>query len=419
MGARYRVLAIILAIVSVLLFTVASCILAPSASFTITPSSGVTVGELITLDGSASSDPQGRALDYCWTLSGPFGSVAVLSASTGAKVTFKPDVAGSYKIALEVTEESPSRPTDQATQSLVVGTPNLPAIALSPTTLSFSAAAGGADPAAKTVAVSNSGADTLSGLSTDVTYDGATGWLSVSLDTTAAPATLTVQPSTGSLQVGSYAATVSISATGTGNSPQTVAVSFSVTALPAPTAVTVSQPTTTTLLVSWDPVAEATGYRAYRDTDPAGSFTTQVYSAVDTCFTDSGLAPGTTYYYEVKAVNSRTSSPPASAVPGTTIAVGSVNITFDVDPSFQDIGFSSTAVSVVRGTTLTLSTSNTALAATNGWQWYIENTLQNGQTASTFSWDTRGVTPGQYNVNAAVTYDGIGYSGSLRVTVTY
>ncbi|WP_171683406.1 family 43 glycosylhydrolase [Paenibacillus planticolens] len=48
--------------------------------------------------------------------------------------------------------------------------------------------------------------------------------------------------------------------------------------------------------VSWDPVAEATGYKLYRANKAGGTFE-PVYSGTSVSFTDSGLATGQPYYY--------------------------------------------------------------------------------------------------------------------------
>src|SRR5208337_2483679 len=71
------------------------------------------------------------------------------------------------------------------------------------------------------------GGGTLSGLSASVSYTSGSGWLGTpSLNPTTAPATLTVQPNTTSLAVGTYMATVSVSSGVASNSPQTVSVTF-------------------------------------------------------------------------------------------------------------------------------------------------------------------------------------------------
>jgi hypothetical protein len=64
-----------------------------------------------------------------------------------------------------------------------------------------------------------------------ITYGpGATGWLEApTLNTTTAPATLTVQPVTGALTPGAYTATIPVQSGVASNSPQTLTVTFTVT----------------------------------------------------------------------------------------------------------------------------------------------------------------------------------------------
>ena len=59
----------------------------------------------VTLDGSASSDNNGDALTYKWTLlNKPTSSAATLSSATSAKPTFSADIAGVYVFSLQVND---------------------------------------------------------------------------------------------------------------------------------------------------------------------------------------------------------------------------------------------------------------------------------------------------------------------------
>src|SRR6185503_3875654 len=105
-----------------------------------------------------------------------------------------------------------------------------PAIALSATSAGFQAAQNGANPPSQTVDVTNVGGGTLTGLAASVSYASGqpAGWLSASLSGTTAPATLTLSATTDALAPGTYTATISVSATGASNSPRTIDVTFTV-----------------------------------------------------------------------------------------------------------------------------------------------------------------------------------------------
>ena len=65
----------------------------------------VRVGEMVLLDGSASTDANGDSLGYQWSIVlAPAGSVAMLDDITAAMPTFTPDVAGTYQIDLIVSD---------------------------------------------------------------------------------------------------------------------------------------------------------------------------------------------------------------------------------------------------------------------------------------------------------------------------
>jgi hypothetical protein len=65
----------------------------------------VTAGTLVTLTGAASTDANGDALIYKWSLTTkPTGSTAVLSSATGVSPTFTADVVGTYVASLIVND---------------------------------------------------------------------------------------------------------------------------------------------------------------------------------------------------------------------------------------------------------------------------------------------------------------------------
>ena len=164
---------------------------------------------------------------------------------SGATVTFTPTAPLTYATIYGVAVGG-GIGTSGSTQAAItswafttVANPSTPpSITLGSAALAFSAAPGGANPTAQTVSITNGGGGTLSGLSVGaVTYGaGATGWLQApTLNSTTAPATLTVQPVTGALAAGSYTATVPIVSAGASNSPRTVTVTFTVAAAAAVT----------------------------------------------------------------------------------------------------------------------------------------------------------------------------------------
>ncbi len=69
------------------------------------PNQYTTVGTQVTLDGTASSDPNGDTISYSWNFSArPSGSNASLINPTNAKPVFTPDVAGLYELQLIVND---------------------------------------------------------------------------------------------------------------------------------------------------------------------------------------------------------------------------------------------------------------------------------------------------------------------------
>ena len=75
----------------------------------------VKVGTNVTLDASQSADADKDPLTFTWTIKSPAGSTASVAAPGDAKTSFVPDVAGTYAIAIEVSDGK-----DKASQSFSI-----------------------------------------------------------------------------------------------------------------------------------------------------------------------------------------------------------------------------------------------------------------------------------------------------------
>lgn len=75
-----------------------------------------TVGSDVLLSGASSTDAEGDALSFSWTIiSKPSTSALVIGASNGAQVTVKPDVGGTYVFNLKVTDSKGASSEQRAT----------------------------------------------------------------------------------------------------------------------------------------------------------------------------------------------------------------------------------------------------------------------------------------------------------------
>lgn len=121
-----------------------------------------------------------------------------------------------------------------ATASVKVEIP--PALGLSSPAANFATVIGDPDPAAQSIIVSNVGDRAINGITVGTIAYGEnqpTGWLTTTASGSTAPVTVSLTAKRGSLPRGTYTATVPILAAGIDNSPQHIAVIFSVQVPPS------------------------------------------------------------------------------------------------------------------------------------------------------------------------------------------
>jgi hypothetical protein len=136
--------------------------------------------------------------------------------------------AGTYSGAINVSASGATGSPQTIQVSFSVALAPTPALGLSTTALSFAGTAGGANPTAQPVSISNTGGGTL-----NWTAASNQGWLAVSPPSGSGPATLSISTNLSGLSAGSYSGAITVSASGATGSPQTIQVSLSVAA-PAP-----------------------------------------------------------------------------------------------------------------------------------------------------------------------------------------
>jgi hypothetical protein len=135
--------------------------------------------------------------------------------------------AGSYSAQVSINSPGASNTPQVVDVGFTVSV--APVLALSPGDLSFTATAGGANPASQDETVSNTGGGILPTVTTSINYLQGSGWLGLTQSGSGNSQLITAQPVTGSLTVATYNAVVSVFASGVTNSPQTFNVSFDVT----------------------------------------------------------------------------------------------------------------------------------------------------------------------------------------------
>src|SRR5579883_339335 len=173
-----------------------------------------------------------------------------------------------------------------------------------------------------------------------------------------------------------------------------------------PTNVVTTAASQTGIDLSWSPSVGATSYVVSRASNPGGPYTLLGTTATTT-FQDTGLSPGTTYYYVVQSVDSGGTSLDSSQVSGTTLATPPTNLSaaavslVEIDLTWSSsFGASSYVVSrglqsggpyTQAGTTANTSFQDTGLAPATTY-FYVVQTVDAGGT-SNYSAETSATTP--------------------------
>jgi fibronectin type 3 domain-containing protein len=87
--------------------------------------------------------------------------------------------------------------------------------------------------------------------------------------------------------------------------------------VPAPSAIKLITAYTNAAKLSWNSVVGATSFKVYRSTSADGTYSA-VKTLSDNTYTDTGLSPGTAYYYELTSVNAAGESAPSAPFKVTT-----------------------------------------------------------------------------------------------------
>lgn len=340
-----------------------------------TPAQTVQSGSTIQLSATAwnASGTELAGKEFSWKSSDD--AVATVS-STGILTTHRDG-------PVTITATTENRSGHTVVQ--ITAAPVPPGIALSPASVAFSGTIGQGNPAAQTVNVTNGGGRALGGLSTTITYAPGqpTGWLTATLSSTTAPATVALQPSTANLLPGTYTATVVVRSSAAGVAERSVAVTLTVNPVvpvaPAAPSNLAASASGTQVTLSWtDNSNNETDFRIERKTGAAGSYSQiGTVGANTSTYTDAGLSNGTTYFYRVRACNaggcstysneaSATTAPAAIAPSATTGGASSVNtssatVSGSVNPNGQ-----ATMAWFEWGTSSTLSNSMSTAAQSVG-----------------------------------------------------
>ncbi|MFO0773272.1 MAG: fibronectin type III domain-containing protein [Nitrospiraceae bacterium] len=253
-----------------------------SVSFTLESGTSSNAAQTVTVSNAGSGTMTWAASsNQSWMTHSFTGtSVSVFANATGL-------AAGTYTGAVMLWSNEATNSPKTIPVTLTVTASVKPVIGLSPSSLSFNATSSGSNPGNQSIAISNSGAGTLTWSATDNA-----SWLTVSQSGNTVVASV---DKTG-LTAGTYNALITVSASGAINTPQTIPVSLTLTQV------------TQSVSLSWNSNSESdlAGYKIYRATKSGGyGAPIATVQGRGTTYTVPGLTAGATYYFVITAYDNQ------------------------------------------------------------------------------------------------------------------
>ncbi len=244
----------------------------------------------------------GSAIAWTASENTPWLSLSPSSGSTPGRLTLTVNpaglAAGTYNGLITLSAPSAANNPKYIPVSLTLSAPvsSSPVIGYAPANLTFSGMAGGANPTAQTLSITNAGTGTLSWSAGDNA-----AWLTLTPGSGTNAGSVTANVNTAGMAAGTYSAAINLSATGA-------------TAKTVPVTLTVSAGGTGSATLSWAANTEPdlAGYRVYVGTQ-SGTYGPPISVGKVTLHTINSLVKGMTYFFTVTAVDGAgNESPPAA-----------------------------------------------------------------------------------------------------------
>jgi uncharacterized protein (TIGR03437 family) len=318
-----------------------------------------------------------------------------------------------------ITISAPGASNSPQTVSVSLAVTSAPKISASPSLLNYAYQNGGNLPQAQAITVSATRAVAFT-----VAASGGS-WLSVSPTGAATPASLSVSVNPAGLNPGTYNGTITITASGASDSPQTVSVNLAVTSAPAisvnPSLLNYAYQSGGSPPQAQAVTVSATSAAAFTAAASGGSWLTvnptsgTTPAILSVSVSPTGLSPGT-YNGTITITAPGAGNSPQTVSVSLTVASAP---TISVSPSLLNFAYQSGG-SPPQAQTVTVSATSAAAftAAASGGSWLAVNPTSGTTPASlSVSVSPAGLNPGTYNGTISVTGTN-GAQGTLTVNVT-